>query len=170
MALISQYRREHLGLDRAQVGSKRALTRVALLVFEKSAVPITGWKVRIWHLLFVRQWYGATCDPNFYLEYTMYLLNSHLIGRSKPMPWIYLSPIVMATLVWLICFHRRSLPRLRYLPKLWGQPPVSESAGASTALLWITPTGSDRDTREGSYQTGPDSYPSTDKESNEAQV
>lgn len=47
MALISQYRREHLGRDRAQIKPKRALTRVALLVFEKSAVPITGWKVRI---------------------------------------------------------------------------------------------------------------------------
>lgn len=47
---------------------------------------------------------------------------------------------------------------------------MSESAGASTALLWITPVGSDRDTREGSYPTGPDSYLTTDIESYEAQV
>lgn len=46
---------------------------------------------------------------------------------------------------------------------------MSESAGASTALLRITPAGSDRDTREGSYPTGPDSYPTTDKEGGEAQ-
>lgn len=47
---------------------------------------------------------------------------------------------------------------------------MSESAGASIALLWITPAGSDRDTREGSYPTGPDSYPTTDKQDDEAQV
>lgn len=38
---------------------------------------------------------------------------------------------------------------------------MTGSAGASTALLWITPAGSDRDTRERSSPTGPDSYPTT---------